>query len=386
MWSRWGSAFALVALLAVGSAFAAHRWPSEPQWTTSDSLFYQADLLRVQGVEKKEALSRVFNGRLASALREAESDLPVDRRKVSNPAWVAYSARFYERRWVVPVLAAAAEPKLGDKALAAVSLAGYALCGPLFFLLLRRRFGTAPSVIGALACLFLFPLRYWSGFPLTDSFGVALESAALLCGALVIEKGPRWLPLWMLALCMLGFTRDAGVIVLVGAMWLAIRGRTRTGGLLAVTGLLALLPAPFVFRAPLREHLAYVVNGYRIPSSASWSFVLDHYPHAIKEFLRRDVSYLVHHALTALIVVGGLALLAILARGRNSVDRFLRAAAVGAFAYLLLLPDYTGFRLELVVVPFVGLGIAAGAAKLGTVTERIVRARGEPSSADLPSS
>lgn len=367
---------ALVALLAVGAGFAAHRWPSKSQWTTSDSLFYQANLLRVQGAEKNEALIKVFDGPLASTLREAEAGRPADGRKVSNPAWVAYSARFYERRWVVPILAAAAEPKLGDKALAAVSLVGYALCGPLFFLLFRRRFGTAPSVIGALGCLILFPFRYWSGFPLTDSFGVALEAAALLGGLLVIEKGPLFLPLWVLALCVLGFTRDAGLIALAGAVWLLIRERTRTGALLVATGLVALLPAPLIFRVPLREQLAYVVSGYRIPTSTSWSFVFDHYPHAVEELVRKDLSYLFHHALSAIIVVGGLALLLILLRGRNSVDRFLSAAAVGSLAYLVLLPNYTGFRLELVVVPFAGLGIAAGAARLGSVTERIVHARG----------
>src|SRR5947209_14234155 len=101
-----GRALALAVALA-GIGFVAVHWSDHYQWKP-DSLFYEAQLLRVRGTPKAEALRRVFTGPLA-APRVAEElrDTPPARRTVASPAWVRYSERFYDRRWLVPALGAA---------------------------------------------------------------------------------------------------------------------------------------------------------------------------------------------------------------------------------------------------------------------------------------
>jgi len=215
----------VVALAGVG--FVALHWGDSYQWKP-DSLFYEAQLLRVQGTPKDEALRKVFNGPLA-APRVAEElrDTPAARRTVASPSWVAYSSRFYERRWVVPALGAAVEPVLGDDALRAVSLAGYVLAGLLVYALLALRFRAWIAAVVSLGVLALGPLRYWSLLPLTDSFGVALEAAALATAVLALRRPKPWLPVFALTMLTLSFTRDATLVVVAGLAWVALGRRSR---------------------------------------------------------------------------------------------------------------------------------------------------------------
>ena len=348
----------VVALAGIG--FVALHWDDSYQWKP-DSLFYEAQLLRVQGTPKQAALRRVFNGPLA-APRVAEElrDTPPERRTVASPTWVAYSSRFYERRWVVPALGAALEPVLGDDALRAVSLAGYVLAGLLIYALLALRFRAWIAAVVSLGVLALGPLRYWSLLPLTDSFGVALEAAALATAALALRRSKRWMAVFGLTMLALSFTRDATLVVVAGLAWVALRERTRRAVATLATGIAASLPAPLLFGAPTREIMAYTLNQFRPPAHATWGFVRSRYVDGEKGLVKDDFTYLAHHPYVGLFAVGGIvALYALRSRGDPGAS-LMRGAVVGAVALLLVAPNYTALRLELPFIPIAAYGVALG--------------------------
>ncbi|HEY8724563.1 MAG TPA: hypothetical protein VIL92_11975 [Gaiellaceae bacterium] len=354
-----GRALAVVVALA-GIGFVALHWDDSYQWKP-DSLFYEAQLLRVQGMPKNEALRKVFNGPLA-APRVAEElrDTPPARRTVASPSWVAYSSRFYERRWVVPALGAAVEPVLGDDALRAVSLEGYVLAGLLVYALLALRFRAWIAAVVAVGVLALGPLRYWSLLPLTDSFGVALEAAALATAVLALRRPKAWLPVFALTMLTLSFTRDATLIVVAGLAWVALRRRSRRALVTLATGIVASLPAPLLFGAPTREIMAYTLNQFRPPAHATWGFIRSRYVVGEKGLVKDDLTYLVHHPYVGLFAIGGIvALYAIRNRGDDAAS-MMRGAVVGAVALLLVAPNYTALRLELPFIPLAAYGVALG--------------------------
>ncbi len=123
-----------VCIGVVAIVVTAGSWGATTRWHP-DSLFYEARLLEVQGVEAQVALDRVLSGPLAEGVSAV----------VQDPEWVEYNRDFYRRRWIVPALGAVVEPAFGTDSLQLVSLIGYALIGPLLFLLLRRRFGVLVS-------------------------------------------------------------------------------------------------------------------------------------------------------------------------------------------------------------------------------------------------
>ena len=91
---------------------------------------------------------------------------------------------------------------------------------------------------------------------------------------------------------------------------------------------------------------------------------MDRYPRALKGLVRNDLDYLLAHPVTLALVVVGLAGLVIGLRRRDDYTTLARAALVCAAPYVLLLPNYTAMRLELVFVPplAIGLGCALAAA------------------------
>jgi hypothetical protein len=348
-----------VVVALAGIVFVAVHWSDSYQWKP-DSLFYEAQLLRVQGTPKSEALQRVFSGPLAAPrVRQELRDTPPARRTVASPAWVRYSERFYDRRWLVPALAAAVEPALGTNALRGVSLAGYVLAGLAIFALLRLRFRPWTCAVVALATLALGPLRYWSLLPLTDSFGVALETAALATAVLSLRRPRVWLPFFALTMLALSFTRDATIVILAGLAWVALRRRTETAVATLVTGIVAALPAPLLFGAPARELLAYTLNQFQPPADPSWGFIRSRYVAGEKGLVKDDLTYLLHHPFVGVFAVGGLLALATISelRGDAAVS-MMRAGVVGAVALLLLAPNFTALRLELPFIPLAAFGLA----------------------------
>lgn len=350
-----GRALAVVVALA-GIAFVAVHWGDHYQWKP-DSLFYEAQLLRVQGTPTDEALTRVFRGPLAAPRVRAErADTPPARRTVSSPKWYRYSERFYDRRWLVPALGAAIEPALGTNALRAVSLAGYVLTGLLVYLLLALRFRAWIAAIVSLGVLALGPLRYWSLLPLTDSFGVALEAAALATALLALRRPRPWLPGFALTMLALSFTRDETIVVIVGLVWLGLRDRSRRTLVTLGAAVAASLPAPLLFGAPAREIVAYTLNHFQ-PAAHPWSIIASRYFDGEKGLVKDDLAYLVHHPYVGVFAAAGIVALYALRVG-DTATRLMRGGVVGAIILLLFAPNYTALRLELPFVPLAAYGIA----------------------------
>jgi hypothetical protein len=294
---------------------------------------------------------------------------------------------------------------LGDRSLQATSLLGYVLVAPLLYLLLRRRFGVRASLAVAAGAALLPPLREWSFHPLTDSWGLALEVACLLAAVLALDRGPRWLMAWVACVVALSLTRDATVVVVLAAAWVALAERTRTAVALAVSGALAAAPVPLLFGAPVGgtvgaaaadagrywdraveairvdvtsqvfggEHrltaiafgLAVVLSLVAFPASFARArrialcacgaqIAVTLVAAALLDVRRVEPA---HQLPVGLVLIAGLALLLLGARD-DPFFRLHRAGALACVAYLALYPVASGFRLELAFVPFVAVGIA----------------------------
>jgi hypothetical protein len=364
--SRWAAIGIIAAALAALSCLAV--WPAfhDPVEWTPDALYYQARVLELRGEDN--TLDKVFEGPLAAELRQRDPG------HTGNETWVDYNEPFYERRVALPLAAAALYPVTEERSLLDLSLIGYIAAVLALFGLLLLRFRTALAATVAAAAALLPPLTLHSSFPLTDSWGLALEIVALGAAILALERGLGWLPLWIAAVCLLAFTRDSTWIPVLAVGWLAVRQRARAPVMLFATGVAAALPALLLFTTPVRELLAFNVNGSEPSADTSWGFIASHYPDALVELLRATVGFLRRGEwYTALFLVGGvLALLLLVWRRREtrSVETTLMcAAAVLGLGYVLAAPVFSAFRLELVFVPMAAWGIALtaerAAARLG---------------------
>ncbi len=350
-------------LLVFGLLLVLPQALSAVQWSP-DGLFYEAQKRELQGMDRGAALKSVFESDLALPLKRGERDLPPRLRGVDNPRWVAYSSRFYRRRWVVPALAALIDPIAGTRSLELVSLFGIALLPMLLYLLLRWRFSLAVSVTSSVFCALLPPLFVLAPHPGTDSWGLALLIVGLISALQVRDRGLRWLPMWIFVVLALSFTRDATVVLIVAAAWLALRERSRRMLALVGSGVLLSLPAPLIFSVPVRDNLAYVLNDFRIPTDTSWGVILGEYPHSLWWVVRSDAAFplgtgvpLLAFAMGAIAIAGFVALFVSTARDRP-LEALARGSAIGAALTILLSVNYTYLRLELVFVPAVAVGVA----------------------------
>ena len=334
------TAFAVVCLTLLAAISMASHWGGPISWET-DALFYQAKTEEIRGTDAATARQQVFGGPLSNYERQLEVEASDEPRRVSDPAWVEYSSGFYARRLLLPALAAAMQPVFGIRALQILSLLGFVLVPALLFLLLRRRLPFAVSGAVAAAVILWPPLRAWSVFPLTDSSGLALLVASLLCAVLVTERGRRWLLPWFASVLALAFTRDIAFIPVIAALGLLAVRRDRTAALLAGTGIAAAIPA-------------LVVHGVSESQARAYVFAL-----------------------------GGLRAAFALAPRRDSLTILLW----GTFpAYLLMMaigPAFSSFRYELVLVPLIAFGygqlaqrVAARLGERGGIRGR--RGRGSP--------
>jgi len=320
----------------------------------------------------------VFDAPIAreTARIEDEPDEP----RVLDPAWVEYSKRFYRRRWLVPALAATVEPVVGDqpgRALRVASLIGYVLIAPILFLLLRRRFSTWLSAGLAVACTLAPPVYKWSFGMRVDSWGLLLETLGLLAAVLVKDQGRRWLVLWVASIAALSITRDATAILLPAVLWLLVVEWTdpnarRTNAALLGTGVAAALPAFVLGGTPVRDNLAYVIAGYKVPGDGSWSYVASGYLDQLWRTISTDLTYPadfaipVAVALYAGLALAAVALIALLARppGGDPYFSLMKAALPGCVLLLLLANNPQAYRLELVFVPMAAVGLAILAVRL----------------------
>lgn len=85
---------------------------------------------------------------------------------------------------------------LGDESLETISLLGYVAATMLLYLFLRRRFSPFVSIMVTLAALLVPSLRLAAADGTTDTWGLAGLLGALLCAALALERGARWVWPW----------------------------------------------------------------------------------------------------------------------------------------------------------------------------------------------
>jgi hypothetical protein len=356
---------AAAALLVLGLAVAVpHLW-GKVLWSP-DGLFYEAQTQEIRGEGRQAALRTVFDGPLAARPKEREAAVRPGKRRIANHEWVDYSAPFYRRRWTVPMIAAALTPLAGeDRALEDATLIGLVALGPLLFWLLRSAFPVGPSTVAAGFCVLLPPVLSLAPHPGTDYAGLALLVASLIA-LLRIERGD-WpaMAAWFVLLLVLAFTRDEVAVALTGAAALAFVRRSRRLWLAFALGIVAYLPPLLLFKVPLRENLAYVLNDYRIPTDTSWSHIASAYPAKLGEVLGDDLRYPLETAIPALtiamelLVVAGIAYLFWRHRPLPDLVAVARGTLLGAVATILLSVNYTDFRLEMVFLPAAATGIAA---------------------------
>jgi Dolichyl-phosphate-mannose-protein mannosyltransferase len=403
-------AIVCLAALAVGLSWRASTAPI--RWSP-DSLFYAAQAREVAGVPAERARHEVFFGRLGQSVAGSTG-------RVMDQRWVDRSSTFYRRRWVVPAMAAALGPVFGDRSLEVVSLLGYVLSGIALFFLVRMRFSPRIALAAASLSLLFPPFRQWSQYPLTDTMGVFCLALCMWCGWRALSES-SWLNVvaWSGSVLLVSFTRDAAPIVVCAAVLFALSERSQRSLAVAVVGLASAIPAPLFFGAPLRETMAFTFSGNNLPTNASWHQVLAAYwPHVegmlFRDFHLRDALPVTVALLGALLLLalrtasaqatqarrvailaalglaiaalpansaldqtglfthitngaslgfGTLLVLALVplflpARRDDAFLRFIRYGAIGAAAYMFLLPEYTGLRLALVLVPFATVGAA----------------------------
>jgi hypothetical protein len=343
--------------LAAAALFSMSDTLRDPVRWTPDALFYQAHALELRGVSENDALTQTFQGPKGDALRA------VDPTRSGDPAWVKYNAQFYERRLTVPAAAAALEPVAGDRALLDLSVAGYVAAIIAIFALLLLRFSLPVAGVVTLATIAMPALSNHAGYPLTDSWGVALETAALAFGLLALDRGMRWVIGWAAALVLLAFTRDSSLVLVVAAAWLALTQRSRVSAWLLGTAVAASVPVALIFSMPMRELLAMMLNDAQPDPGASWVSIGERYPGAIVDMLHADGGYVRGGAwFSALYLLAGIVLLFLLTRGvrASAGATLLKAATVAGAAYVLAVPIFSAFRLELVLVPMAAFGLGLG--------------------------
>jgi hypothetical protein len=358
-WAALAARPALLCLLlaAVAALSLARQWDGPVLWDP-DSLMYQSQTLEMRGGDAATVRHELFFGPLGARARSLDADEPGEPHRVTDPDWVAYASQFYRRRWLLPAVAAASYPVLGQQSLRTWSLLGYVAIAPLLFLLLRRRFGAGVPFLVALACLVLPPLRAWSVIPLTDSWGVALMLAALLAGLAALERGPRWLWAWAAAILALSVTRDTSFVLVAAAIVLMVVVRTRASVALAGTALLASLPAPLLFSVDARAQLAFVANDRTVPPDTSWSFIADRYPHIVGDMVTGYGHYATANPVVVAVFVLGLVALYALGHRRDPFFLLLWGVPLGYLALLAIGPTFSAFRYELVLLPCVAAGWA----------------------------
>jgi hypothetical protein len=360
------AAFSLSLLAAISMA---SHWGGPISWET-DALFYQSKSEEISGTDATTARRQVFGGPLSGYERGIEAEEPDEPPRVSDPAWVEYSSSFYARRLLLPALAVVIKPIFGLRSLQILSLLGFILIPALLFLLLRRRLPFAVSGALAVAVIVWPPLRAWAVFPLTDSSGLALLIAALLCALLSIERSRRWLAPWFACVIALAFTRDIAFIPVIAALGLLAVRRDRPSLELVGIGVLAALPALFVHGVSESKELAYVFAHHTIPTGTSWGAVLPQYPSNFSQMLGRYGDYAAANPLVVLATLGGLVAAFALAPRRDTLTILLWSTVPGYLLLMAVGPAFSGFRYELVLIPLIAYGY-------GYLAERVLRRANE---------
>ena len=132
---------------------------------------------------------------------------------------------------------------------------------------------------------------------------------------------------------------------------------------LFVSGVVAALPALLLFKTPVRELLALLVNDSEPSADTSWGFIAGHYPQALSRARagqRRlpPTRRVVHGALPRRRRARAAADRLATTGDPQHPDRVDDAGAVVALLYVLAAPVFSAFRLELVFLPMAAWGVA----------------------------
>jgi hypothetical protein len=92
-------------VFVVASLASLHAWIQPVEWSDPDGLYYQAKTLGFRGQNERAALHRAFHSPIADEVlageREALRADPREERQFTNPRWIDYTSRFFERRLLV---------------------------------------------------------------------------------------------------------------------------------------------------------------------------------------------------------------------------------------------------------------------------------------------
>ena len=277
-----------------------------------DGYFYRALVLRVLGAESRRPCGRCSTARSrrptaerrpTSCRTSASSAIPAGCARARSSTSAAGSSRCSPRRSTT----GSARVGCGRSRSPATSSSlrsSISCCG--------SGSRSASRCRAAALALLVEPLRAWSSSPLTDSWGLALGTAALVFGCLALTRDARWLAAWAAAVLVLGFTRDLTLVLVGAALLTAFLVRSGRALALAGTGVVAALPAPLLFGAPLKAAIAYPLNGYYPVDDPSWSYIADRYVGGAKALAKSDLSYIAHHPLSTAILIAGTLAVALL--------------------------------------------------------------------------
>jgi hypothetical protein len=357
-------------VFAVAVLATLHAWVEPVEWSDPDGLYYQAKALSFRGEDERTALHEAFDSPIADQVLEDEREAlkadPDRERQFTNPEWIDYTSRFFERRLFVSALAAGIYPVFELRSVLTVSLVAYLLLSLALYAFLRRRFSPWVSAGVASVCILAPPIRDTAFVPMTDSWGLLLETCALLAAALTYDRSQRWLWGWVGALALLSITRDDSVVPLVAAGLLLLHQRDRRSLLLVGTGVAAVLPAIAAFgNTSIKENLSYAFSGFNPPYEETWKFVFHYYPENLRELVGSDAGYGAHLGAEGILWYLGLAValygLFLLVKRVPIGDAFFRLAAYalpGAALYVLLFGRYSDLRQEIVFLPSLAVGLA----------------------------
>ena len=338
------------ALVGLAFLLTARAWTGPVRWTT-DGIAYEAKLYEARGAPQAAAVHRAWTEAVAS-----KTYRPGVTSTWPEPT-VAKGMKWYRRRPLLPAIGGALYPWLGTRSLLVLSLAAFALLGPSLYLFLRQRF-SAPYAVGVAAAALAFPpLREWSSYPLTDSAGVLFVVVALTAAILTITRSRWWLLPWTAAVAAGSVTRETIAAAVIAAAALAVRGVPRARALF-VTGIAAVAPAMLLLRFPFKLAFANVFYhqlGRHIEPS-TWNLVKWWPVLVLRQFFVAEFLY--RPFIAALLFVGVMAVLDSRVRDRAVPSLVAWAGAVGAVLYLWSFPFFSGFRLELVLVPAAAFGAA----------------------------
>lgn len=360
----------LLIVFAIGLLASLHAWIEPVEWSDPDGLYYQAKALSFRGEDERPALREAFASPIADEVladeREALRSDPDRERQFTNPEWINYTSRFFERRLFVSLMAAGIYPVFELRSVLTVSLIGYLLLSLALYAFMRRRFSPWVSAGIASICILAPPVRDTAFVPMTDSWGLLLETGALLAAALTYDRSERWLWGWIGAMALLSITRDDSVVPLVAVGCLLLHQRDRRSLLLTATGVASILPAILIFgNTSIKENLSYAFSGFNPPYEETWNFVLHYYPENFRTLVSADASYGTHLGVEGVLWYFGLAValygLFLLVKKLPRPDSFFRLAAYalpGAALYVLLFGRYSDLRQEIVFLPPLAVALA----------------------------